>query len=159
MVLANRSHVAKLIASPPPGQKMGSNASRTFEELVRSYPADVEALASAARQSLRKWLPRVEESVDATIALIGYGYGPGYRGVVCTLILSKSGVKLGLVRGSELADPHGLLEGSGKVHKYIQLRAASDLRKPGVRELVKATHVAWKERTQATASVSLRAKR
>ena len=43
----------------------------------------------------------------------------GLSGNVCTLILSKSGVKLGLVHGSELADPNGLLEGSGKVHRNI----------------------------------------
>jgi hypothetical protein len=68
------------------------------------------------------------------------------RGMVCTLILSKSGVKLGLVRGVELADPKGLLEGSGKVHKYVQLRKASDLNRPGVKGLVKAAHAAWQQR-------------
>ena len=99
-----------------------------------------------ARQSLRKWLPGVQESADASAPVIGYSFGPGYRGLVCTLILSKSGVKLGLVRGSELADPHGLLAGSGKVHRHIQLGAASDLRKAGVSQLVKAAHKAWKER-------------
>ena len=62
------------------------------------------------------------------------------------LILSKSEVKLGLVRGSELADPHGLLEGSGKVHRYIQLRTASDLDRAAVKQLVKAAHTAWKQR-------------
>jgi len=118
-------------------------ASQTVEKLLEAYPAEVQTLASAARKALRKWLPRVEETADSSAPVIGYGYGPGYRGMVCTLILSKSGVKLGLARGSELADPRGLLEGSGKVHRYIQLRAASDLRKPGVSQLVKAAHVAW----------------
>src|ERR1700674_3094550 len=106
--------------------------SRTIETLMEVYPPDVQALASAARKQLRAWLPRAEERIDATAPVISYGYGPGYSGMVCTLILSKSGVKLGLVRGSELADPHGLLEGSGKVHRYVQLHAAPDLRKPGV---------------------------
>jgi len=119
---------------------------RTLEKLMEAYPPDVQALAAAARKQIRTWLPKVEERVDSTAPVIGYGYGPGYSGMVCTLILSKSGVKLGLVRGSELADPHGLLEGSGKVHRYVQLRAATDLRKPGVSALVKATYAAWKER-------------
>jgi len=119
---------------------------RTVDKLLTSYPADVQALASAARLLLSKWLPRVEERVDSSAPVIGYGYGPGYRGTVCTLILSKSGVKLGLVRGAELADPRGLLEGSGKVHRYIQLRAVADLQRAGVRQLVEAGYAAWRQR-------------
>jgi len=85
-------------------------------------------------------------SVGASAPVVGYGYGPGYRGVVCTLILSKSGVKLGLVRGSELADPRGLVEGSGKVHRYVALRGPADVQKAGLSQLVKACYAAWKGR-------------
>jgi hypothetical protein len=119
---------------------------KTVEKLLEGHPQDVQAIALAARQSLRKWLPGVQESADASAPVLGYSFGPGYRGLVCTLILSKSGVKLGLVRGSELADPHGLLAGSGKVHRHIPLGAASDLQKAGVSQLVKAAYKAWKER-------------
>ena len=66
--------------------------------------------------------------------------------MVFTLILSKTGVKLGLVRGAELSDPNGLLEGSGKVHRYIQLRTEWDLDRAAVKQLVKAAHTAWKQR-------------
>src|SRR6266436_2676609 len=72
-------------------------ASRTVEKLLESYPAVVQTLASTARKTLRNWLPGVEEEADSSAPVIGYGYGLGYRGIVCTLILSKSGVKLGLV--------------------------------------------------------------
>jgi hypothetical protein len=120
--------------------------SRSAEELLKSYPSDVQALAGKARHLLLKLLPDVKETADPSIPLLSYAYGPGYRGMVCTLILSKSGVKLGIVRGAELADPKGLLEGSGKVHKYVQLRKASDLNRPGVKGLVKAAHAAWQER-------------
>ena len=119
---------------------------RTFEKLLRSYPAAVRTLAIAARRSLRKWLPGVQEGVDRSVPVVGYGYGPGYRGMVCTLILSHSGVKLGLVRGSELPDPRGLLEGNGKVHRHVPLSVAADLRRAGVRALVKASHAAWRKR-------------
>jgi hypothetical protein len=54
------------------------------------------------------------------------------------LILSKSGVKLGLGHSAELDDPKQLLEGAGKVHKYIPLKTPADLQKPGVKALVKA---------------------
>ena len=66
-------------------------ASRTVEDLLERYPPGVQALAAEARRALRRWLPGVEEAADASALVIGYGYGPGYRGIVCTLILSKSG--------------------------------------------------------------------
>jgi hypothetical protein len=121
---------------------------RTVEQLCAGYPPDVKDLASAARTSLQRWLPGVEETVDASAPVIGYGFGSGYAGIVCTLILSKTGVKIGLARGGELADPHGLLEGGGKVHRYIQLRAVADLRNLAVEQVVKAAYAAWKERQQ-----------
>jgi len=105
---------------------------RTVDALLQSYPPEVQALASAARKHLRRVLPKIEERADGSAPVIGYGYGPGYRDLICTLILSRKGVKLGLVRGSELADPNHLLEGSGKVHRHIALRTAADLHRPGV---------------------------
>lgn len=113
---------------------------RTVKSLIESYPEDVQALASKAKQFVQKLLPKLEEHVDPSAPVIAYGYGTGYRGMVCTLILSKSGVKLGLVRGSEFPDPHQLMEGSGKVHRYVQLHTAADLRKAGLKQLIEAAH-------------------
>ena|SRR2546421_7732907 len=120
--------------------------SRSAQEVLKPYPSDVQALAGKARRLLLKLLPGAEERADSSAPVLSYAYGPGYRGMVCTLILSKSGVKLGLVRGAELADPEGLLEGSGKVHKYVQLHRASQLNRPGVHKLIKAAHAAWQQR-------------
>ncbi|HEV8209876.1 MAG TPA: DUF1801 domain-containing protein [Vicinamibacterales bacterium] len=126
---------------------MTTPSSSPASKLLARYPDDVQALALEAIRLIRRLLPEVDENADATAGLIAFGYGPGYKGMVCTLILSKSGVKIGLVRGSELDDPRGLLEGSGKVHRYIQMKSAADLRRPGVSALVKATYAAWRERT------------
>lgn len=125
-------------------------ATRTVEKLLGAYPSDVQELAAGARQLIRQLLPEVEEGADPSAPVVGYSYGPGYSGMVCTLILSKSGVKLGLVRGAELADPRGLLEGSGKVHRYVQLRVPADLRKAGLSQLIKAAYTAWQRRNEQT---------
>lgn len=119
---------------------------RSAEEIVKPYPPDVQALTRKARRLLLKLLPDVEESVDPSAAVLSYGYGPGYRGMVCTLILSKSGVKLGFVRGAELADPASLLAGSGKTHKYVQLNSAPDPTDPDLKRLIKVAQVAWRKR-------------
>jgi hypothetical protein len=77
--------------------------------------------------------------------------------MVCTLILGKSGVKIGLVRGSELDDPHGLLGGRGNVHRHIELKAPADLRRPGVSDLPAATDAARQARTATPAARRARA--
>jgi hypothetical protein len=59
--------------------------------------------------------------VDAASRLIADGHSPGYKGGVCVLILSQKGVTLALVGGASLSDPHGLLAGSGKVHRHVPL--------------------------------------
>jgi hypothetical protein len=64
----------------------------------------VQTLANSARRLVRRLLPRVAETVDRSSGIVAYSYGPGYKEMVCTLILSKAGVKIGLVRGNELDD-------------------------------------------------------
>jgi hypothetical protein len=127
---------------------------RTAEALLATYPPEVQTLVASARTTLAKWLPRSVETADNTAPVIAFGYGPGYKGLVCTLIMSKTGVKIGLARGSELPDPDGLLAGTGKVHKYIQLHSPSDLRRPAVHALVDAAYAAWTKRTNETATPS-----
>jgi hypothetical protein len=118
-----------------------------LEALLQPYPAEVRTLARAARRWVRLSVPGLDETVDAKARLLGYGYGSGYRGMVCTLILSKGGVKLGLFRGAELPDPTGLLEGSGKVHRHVPLVDAADLRRPGLKPLLRAAARAARART------------
>lgn len=121
---------------------------RSVDQVVGAYPARVQELTSGARSLIRNVLPKVEETVDPSAGVLSFGYGPGYKGMVCTLILSKSGVKLGLVRGSELPDPRGLLEGKGKgkVHRHVRLESPADLGKPGLTELIKSADAAWNGR-------------
>jgi hypothetical protein len=126
-----------------------SAADRDAAALLAAYPDAVRELADAARKALAKALPGVAEGVDRSAKLLSYSYAPGYKGVVCTLILSKTGVKLGLFRGSELPDPAQLLEGSGKVHRYVQLRKPADLESPDLQRLLAAALAAWRARAAA----------
>jgi hypothetical protein len=66
--------------------------------------------------------------------------------MVATLILSRRGVKLGLVCGSELPDPKHLLAGAGKVHRHIAFAELDQVGRPGVKALLQAAYAAWKER-------------
>lgn len=103
-------------------------------------------MALAARTLIGDICPKIEETVDVPAKIIGYGYGPGYKGTVFTLIMSKGSVKIGVVRGAELADPRGLLTGAGKVHRHIPLKTAAHLKQAGLKPLLKAALTAWKAR-------------
>ena len=72
---------------------------RTLQDLLAKYPDDVQKLALQTRQFILQAVRQAVESVDPSAPVIGYGYGPGYKDTVCTMILSKSGVKLGLAGG------------------------------------------------------------
>jgi Domain of unknown function (DU1801) len=119
------------------------------ESFLNSYPPEVGALARAARRLLEASLPNAEETLDASAKVIGYGYGPGYKGCVCTLILSRTGVKLGIPYGAAMPDPNWLMRGAGKVHRHVVLQTPADLKQPGVRALVEAALAAWKERMKS----------
>jgi hypothetical protein len=121
--------------------------SSEIERLVATYPASTQSLIDAARKTLRAAFPNAEESVDVKARLLGYGYGPGYKGTVATLILSKSGVKIGIPYGARLADPAGLLAGSGKVHRHISITDAAQLNSDALHDLLQATRSAWDARS------------
>src|SRR5262245_40497140 len=117
--------------------------------LLDRYPPDVQSLALDTRKFILEVLPNAQETVDDKAGVAGYGYETGYSDIVCTVIVSKSGVKLGLAKGASLPDPDGLLEGKGRVHRYVQLHKASDLSRGGVRKLVLAARAAWQQRNEA----------
>jgi hypothetical protein len=66
---------------------------KDIETFLADYPPEVRDVALAARRLLNRAIPGAEETLGESASVIGYGYGPGYKGVVCTLILSRSGVK------------------------------------------------------------------
>jgi hypothetical protein len=119
-----------------------------LEMFLATYPVEVQDVALAARNLLEQALPGATETLDASAKIIGYSYGPGYKGLVCTLILSRTGVKIGIARGSELPDPKGLLQGSGKVHRHVVLRNVADLKRPGPTALLRTAVAAWRKRSQ-----------
>jgi hypothetical protein len=117
-----------------------------FEKLLASYPAGVQAIARELRQLVFAILPEPLEIVDEPRKLVGYGFSTRYADMVCTLILSKNGVKLGLAYGASLPDPRNLLAGAGKVHRHANFTTPADLKRPGVKSLLKAALAAQQSR-------------
>ena len=119
-------------------------------QLLERYPAVVQEIVRAARRLVFAVLPDTSEVVDVKARVIGYGYGTSYRDMICTLILSKGGVKLGLVGGASLPDPQRLMEGEGKVHRHVPLTSTKDLSRKGLRPLLRAALAASRKRSRET---------
>ena len=114
--------------------------------LLETIPPDVRVLVARVRSLLLATLPKAIETPDQQARVIGYGYGPKYRDAVAVIILSKKGVKLGLVEGAHLPDPDELLAGKGKTHRHIAFTEESEVERPAVKALVRAALAAWKGR-------------
>jgi hypothetical protein len=128
--------------------EMTMSNSTDIDAFLAPFPPEVKDLALAARDFLTQALPGAAETIDGPAKLIGYSYGPGYKGLVCTLLLSKTGVKIGVARGSELSDPMRLMQGEGKVHRHVQLLTRADLNQPGLKPLLEEALAAWQKRNQ-----------
>lgn len=120
----------------------------TAAEILDPYDEPVASLGYSLRDYLLQQLPGISEQPDAAAGIIGYGYGTGYKDMICTIIPSKTGIKLGLAYGATLPDPAGLLRGSGKVHKHIPLSSVADFDNEAVRQLLQQALKAWEQRKQ-----------
>lgn len=92
-----------------------------MEMLLLRYPEHIRQRFWAARDWLIHRCPTLREEVDVKAGLMAFSLGPGYKGMVCTLILSQKGLKLGLPYAASFPDPHAVLKGGGKVHRHVIL--------------------------------------
>jgi hypothetical protein len=117
--------------------------------LTEQYEPEIRKLIHAARKTILTAYPGAAETVDAKARLFGYSYGPGYKGTVATLLLSKTGVKIGIPYGSSLRDPTHLLAGAGKVHRHVAVRKPAELEAPALKALLEESLRAWRARTES----------
>lgn len=61
----------------------------------------------------------------------------------------KAHVNVGFFRGAELADPEGLLEGTGKFMRHVKLRPEADVDATTLTKLIEAAYTDMKARLKA----------
>ena len=116
------------------------------ESILSQYEEKISTLGFQLREFLLSTLKNIHEEADASANIIGYDYGKGYSNLICTIIPSKKGIKLGFYKGSELPDPSKLLTGAGKVHKYVEIKTKSDINNPALLKLVNEAVNAYHKR-------------
>ena len=86
----------------------------TAGEILSRYEEKITALGFQLRDFLFSEIKGINEEVDATANIISFNYGKGYKNIICVILPSKKGIKLGFYKGIELPDPEKLLTGNRK---------------------------------------------
>src|SRR4051812_30845872 len=94
------------------------------------------ASALQLREVVLKNLPGIKEQLDLPARMVAYCYGQKYSELICVIIPSKKGLKLGFNRGNELPDPDKLLEGTGKISRYMEIKSDKQIKSPALKELL-----------------------
>ncbi len=100
------------------------------------YPHPVRELFLKTQFLLEQELPNSQQELDIAAKMLAFSYGSGYKGMICVLLPSQKGVKLSFSKGTELSNKHGLLEGTGKKTRYVEM-SQSLLKKPELLEIIR----------------------
>ena len=107
--------------------------------LELSSPA-VRSIFLAAAAAVREAMPDATEQVDLPDRVLAFGFGPPggvrMRGLAAALIPHASHVNFQLADGAVLADPDGLIEGTGKRIRHVKCRSVEDVARPALRAIL-----------------------
>ncbi len=123
------------------------NADISIQRFLSSYPEEVAKDALRIRNIVLENCSSIKEQIDVPAKMIAYSYGPKYTDMICTIIPSKTGVKLGFYKGNELSDPDGILEGEGKISRYIQFNDKKEIKTSSIKNLLLLAQKAYEERS------------
>lgn len=114
--------------------------------LLSKYDGSITSIALQARKLIMGNIKGINEQADMHANMMAYSLAPGYKGMICNLIFSKKQIKMGFNRAVELPDPSGILNGTGKLHRYVELNSMEDLKSPALKKLLKEAEKACKIR-------------
>lgn len=112
-----------------------------IETWINEHAGDLGALAQHWFEAMRACGEDVREILHdghptACVADAAFGYVDAF----------KAHVNVGFFRGAELADPQGLLEGTGKFMRHVKLRPGRDVNVAALAKLIDAAYVDMKKR-------------
>jgi len=110
------------------------------------YDQQVFGRALKLREVLFANLPDIIEQIDIPAKMIAYCYGQKYSEMICTIIPSKKGLKLGFYKGADLPDPGNLLEGTGKISRYVVIKSGEQIESSSLKDLIKRALTAYRQR-------------
>ncbi len=117
---------------------MPTNESKAdFDKLFSKYDSRIRALGKKMRALVLDVFPDAREKTYWGWGNTFYSWSEKMSDTVFTINPIKSYVQLFFLRGTELSDPDGLLEGTGKKGRHVNIRDAAELKRPALRRLMK----------------------
>ena len=118
-----------------------------IETWLKQQPEELAELA-------RHWFEAMRECGDDVRELLHDGHPTACVGDAAFGYVNvfKAHVNVGFFRGAELADPHGILEGTGKLMRHVKLRPGSNRDTTALGYLIATAYADMQERVQAEAS-------
>lgn len=94
----------------------------SFDAYLKAQPRANQTVIRALRKLVKGAAPSLEEAVK-------YGNGCWVQGKypIAYVYASPEHTQFGFMAGSKLADPKGLLEGSGQYVRHVKLRSTRDI--------------------------------
>ncbi|MBX2921626.1 MAG: DUF1801 domain-containing protein [Chitinophagaceae bacterium] len=117
-----------------------------IDNFLTQYSEEVFSNAQKLREIILENLPGVLEQIDIPAKMIAYAYGQKYIEMICILIPSTKGLKLGFYKGMDLPDPENLLSRNGKISRYIEIRKQQDIKIKPLTVLLEEAFKAYKKR-------------
>lgn len=108
-----------------------------FDVLVSKYSDEVRALATRTRKLVLEIMPNASEKTYWGWSNTWYGTSEKNVDAIFAISPQKAHVNLFLLRGTEMTDPDGLLEGTGKKLRHVKIREAADVKRASLRKLLK----------------------
>ena len=131
-------HVGELRA-PRPGEDPDAAALEAdVDRLLGEHTAELQAIERSLRTTIRTAFPGAIEQVDFANKLIAFGRSMKIRGLLFAIIAHKAHVNLQLADGADLPDPDGLIEGTGKRIRHVNIRSVEAASSPAVVAIIVA---------------------
>ncbi len=109
-----------------------------IDRFLEAYSPDIRDLTNQVRALIASVSPDADENLKLGWKVIWYGFGPKMPDQFAVVMPTRNHVGLGFAYGSDLPDPKGKLEGSGKRMRHVKLRTAADVADPAIAALVRA---------------------
>jgi hypothetical protein len=107
-----------------------------LREFLHPYAPAIQSLALSVRRMVHEELAPCHEYIFAMRSKVVLAYGATQRVIadgVCNVSVFRNHVTLGFVRGVDLDNRAGLLEGSGKGMRHVRLHTLEELHHPAIR--------------------------
>ena len=116
------------------------NIEKQLAKFVDKFEPVNAKLIRQCRVELRKLMPTAIELVydNYNFFVIGYCTTPRASDCIVSIAAAANGVGISFYQGATLADPDGLLKGSGKQNRFIRIPDIKTLRAPKVLALIDA---------------------